>query len=159
MSRTGSHTGHRILAANAEGIEHQRKRIHDDPALQGFTPHRRKQDCADKHDDNILDQTPATSNPVADNADADLAEDNTHDFEVADSSNPILGADFIRFPTRRPHGLEEGREIPDRKEGIPLESDCRRKRRGGTFDEHAHTSDNVGAKIVADRLEGILLQF
>jgi hypothetical protein len=27
-------TGHGILAANAEGIEHQRKRVHDNPTLQ-----------------------------------------------------------------------------------------------------------------------------
>ena len=29
---------------------------------------------------------------------------------------------------------------------------------GCTFDEHAHTSNNVGAEIIADRLEGVLLQ-
>lgn len=49
---------------------------------------------------------------------------------------------MVCFPALRPDRLEEGRKIADGKESV-------------TFDEHAHTGNNVGAEIVADRLKGI----
>jgi len=57
--------------------------------LQCRSPHRRKKNGTDKHDDNILDQAPSPSNPVTDEADADLTEDDTDDFKVTDRGNPI----------------------------------------------------------------------
>jgi hypothetical protein len=138
-------TGHWIFATNSKGIEHQGKSVQDDPAFQRFSPHRRKQNGTDKHDDNILDQTPPTSNPITNEADADLAEDNTDDFEVTDRGDPVLRADFVGFPARWPNGLEEGRKIADGEESI-------------TFDEHTHTGNDIRAEEVADRLERVLLK-
>ena len=39
--------------------------------------------------------------PVTENADQDLADDDTRDFEVFDTRNPLLVADLVRIPTLR----------------------------------------------------------
>jgi hypothetical protein len=103
-------------------IKEERPSVADDPAVEVQTPARSQHQQADEHDQSILDQTPASSNPVTNNADSDLAGHDAHDFKIGDGSNPVIGA-FLpaRSPALRPRRGEQRLEIADTEENVPLE--------------------------------------
>lgn len=65
LERRGSGDG--ILASDTQAVEKQRPSIANNPALEGQTPTGCKHEQTDKHDEGILNKTPATTNPVTEN--------------------------------------------------------------------------------------------
>lgn len=57
---------------------------------EGDTPGRSEHDKTKEHDHSILNKTPSTSEPVANDAHQNLANDDTNHFEVFDSLSPDL---------------------------------------------------------------------
>jgi hypothetical protein len=55
---------HRILASNTNAVEEERPDVADDPAILRYTPSRSQHDETEQHDGRVLDQTPASANPV-----------------------------------------------------------------------------------------------
>lgn len=47
--------------------------------------------------------------PVTEHSNEHLSDDDTDDFEICYSRNPVLGADFVGFPTCRPNSLKQRR--------------------------------------------------
>lgn len=56
-----------IFTTNTNRVEEERPGIANDPALQRKTPGSGKHDQTDKHDDGVLNETPATTDPVTNN--------------------------------------------------------------------------------------------
>lgn len=56
-----------VFTTNTNRVEEERPSIADDPALESKTPGSGKHEETNKHDDGILNETPATTNPVTNN--------------------------------------------------------------------------------------------
>lgn len=56
-----------IFTTNTNRVEEERPGIADDPTLQRKTPRSSKHDQTNKHDDGVLNETPATTDPVTNN--------------------------------------------------------------------------------------------
>lgn len=65
--------------------------IHTERDAPGSCEHEK----TDKHDSSVLDQTKATTHPVTDNTDENLADNDTDDFEVLDRLDPGFVADSV----------------------------------------------------------------
>lgn len=63
----GSSSSDGIFTTNTDRVEEERPGIADDPALKSKTPGSGKHEETDKHDDGVLDETPATTDPVTNN--------------------------------------------------------------------------------------------
>lgn len=59
--------GNRVLATDTQRVEEQGPGIANDPALESKAPRGSEHEKTNKHDDGILDQAPATTNPVTNN--------------------------------------------------------------------------------------------
>jgi len=126
-------------------IEKQRPSVADNPAFQGQAPAGSDHEQANEHDGSILDQTPTTTNPIANNTDGHLANHNTNDFEICDRSNPVLTAHSgILTPALRPGAAEEGLEVTNAEQDITLEA------------ETSAGEDGI-VNVPRDRAEGISL--
>ena len=64
---------HGILAPNADAVDEERQDVADDPAVLGRAPRGGEHDEAEGHDGSILNQSPATADPVTDDANENLA--------------------------------------------------------------------------------------
>lgn len=53
-----------ILATDTETVEEERPGVADDPALKGETPAGSEHEKTDEHDGSILDETPASADPI-----------------------------------------------------------------------------------------------
>lgn len=85
------HTGcgsHWIFTTNTDAVEEQRPCVADDPAVLVDTPSSSKHEKTDEHDSGILNETPATTNPVTNDTDEDLTNNDTDDFEIGESVEP-----------------------------------------------------------------------
>jgi hypothetical protein len=60
---------HGILAANTNAVEEEGPDVADDPTVLGDTPGSSKHEKTDEHDDGILDETEATTEPVTKDTD------------------------------------------------------------------------------------------
>ena len=140
-----SSAGHGILAAHTQTIEKQGNNVHGDPTLLSYTPHCCEKNCSNQHDHDILNQTPSSANPITNNANHDLTADNADNFEVIDGRNRIGGANFVCLPTCGEYSLKQTLEIADGEQGV-------------TFDEQAHTGDDVNTEVIVDRFEGVCLE-
>lgn len=56
--------------------------------------------------------------PVTEHTNEHLSDDDADDFEICNSRNPVLGADFVSFPTCRPDSLKQRRQVTDGKEDV-----------------------------------------
>lgn len=127
-------------------IEEERPSIADNPALEGQPPRSREHKQTDKHDGGILNETPATTNPVTNNTDDQLTDHDTDDLEICYGGDPVaaaLSATTVA-PALRPGGSEERLDVADREKNVTLETET-------------GTGKNGVAEVPRDGAEGILL--
>lgn len=111
---------HGIFSTHPNAVEEQNPGIKDHPSIQAGSPRGGEQDKTQKHDGSILDETKATANPISDETDQDLANGDPKDFEVVDRLDPRLGADLVGLPAGRKGGFEEGANVADGEEDVPV---------------------------------------
>jgi len=114
-SRGGSH---RILAADADPVEEEGPAVADDPAVLGHSPCSREHQKTDKHDHCVLDEAPSSAEPVTNDADGDLTDNDTGNFEVIDCCYPSFVADLKGAPARFESRLQERRNVSNGEEDI-----------------------------------------
>lgn len=56
--------------------------------------------------------------PITDEADEDLADDDTHDLEIGDGVDPLHVAGLEGAPACGPDGREEGAQVADGEEDV-----------------------------------------
>ena len=56
--------------------------------------------------------------PVTENADQDLADDDTHDFQVFDTRNPLFVADLVCVPTPREGLFKQWFQVANGKQNV-----------------------------------------
>lgn len=71
-----------------------------------------------------MDDSPSSTNPITNDTDHDLADDNTDNLEVVDRLNPDLVADLVFLVALWPDSLEKGEDVPDREEDIPFREEA-----------------------------------
>lgn len=104
-------------------VEEERPSIADNPALEGQTPRSREHEQTDKHDGGILNETPATTNPITNNTNDQLANHDTDNLEICYGSDPVAAAlGSIVTPALRPGGFEERLDVADTEEDVALET-------------------------------------
>jgi hypothetical protein len=99
---------HWIFTTDTNAIEEQGPGVANDPAILSNSPGRGKHQKTDKHDCGILNQTPSSTEPVPDNSNQNLANNDTANLEIIDRIEPLSIADFVLGPTGGEGGLEEG---------------------------------------------------
>src|SRR5271156_6613534 len=134
MSFHCSRRSHGIFSPNTKRVKEQTDSIHDNPSRQSLSPHGRQQYSTNEHDNNILNHSPSTSNPVTDNANSNLSKDNTHNLQVIDTCDQVDVASLVTLPTIRPNGLKQSRQIPNREQCVSLH-------------KQAHTSEYTSGKV------------
>ena len=131
------HTGrcsHGVLSADTDAIEKERPDVADDPAILCHTPGCRKHYQTQGHDGSILDQTPATANPVTDNTNENLTysqsirfegneekpltNDDTADFEIVDAGDPSFAAGFEGLPAIGEGSLEKRFDVANGEQDV-----------------------------------------
>lgn len=65
-----------------------------------------------------MNQTPAATEPISDDTDQDLADNDADDFEVAEGVDPGLAAYGVMLPAAREGGLEKRRDVANREENV-----------------------------------------
>jgi hypothetical protein len=139
-SRSILHRGsgsHWILATDTNPIEKKRPGVADNPAIEIAAPGCCEHDETEKHDNGVLNQTPATANPeallgygepkeesfspIAQNTNNGLAEDNSYNLKVYNGSNPLLVTNEIGLhPTISPYGFKQRHQISNREQDITI---------------------------------------
>lgn len=114
-TRGGSHW---VLASNTDTVEEQRPDVANDPAVLSNTPGGGKHDETEEHDHGILNKTPAASEPVTDDTDEDLTDDDTANFEIVDSLDPGRIADCVLAPAGREGSLEKWLYVADGEKDV-----------------------------------------
>lgn len=146
FERRGSSDG--VFTTNTQAVEEERPSVANDPTLEGHAPRGSEHEKTDEHDDGVLDETPATADPVTNDTNEDLTDHDTNDFEVSDGSDPVLAADLGALegviPALRPDLLEERLQVTNGEEDVTLETET-------------STGDNGVAEVPRERREGILL--
>src|SRR5947207_15324553 len=84
---------HWVFASNANAVEEQSPDVANNPAILSDTPRTHQHDETEEHDGGILNEAPPSTHPIAENADQDLADNDTADLEIFNSSDPCLTAD------------------------------------------------------------------
>jgi hypothetical protein len=115
------HTGsrsHRVLASNTDTVEEESPDVADDPSVLGNTPGGGEHKQTNEHDDGVLDETKATTEPVTNDTNKDLTDDDTTDLKIVDSLEPGLVADIGRTPAFRESSLEKRPDITNGEENI-----------------------------------------
>lgn len=127
-------------------IDKERPGIANNPAVEVETPTRSQHQEADEHDHGVLDEAPASADPVTNNADADLAGHDADDFEVGNSGNPVARAFLAaRTPALRPGGSKQGREVADTEQDI-------------AFETQSGAGQDCVAKVVREGAERVVLE-
>ena len=102
----GRDTGHGVLSSNTNGEDQKRDSVHNGPTRKSRSPHGGQEQSADEHDQCVLDESPAASNPVADNTDDTLTADDAQNLHVADACQSCLKANAgFASPDSLHHGL------------------------------------------------------
>jgi hypothetical protein len=63
---------HGVFSADTNAIEEESPDVADNPAVEGGTPCGGEHEQTDEHDDSILDETMATTEPVTEDTNEDL---------------------------------------------------------------------------------------
>lgn len=145
LERRGGRDG--VLATNTERVEEEGPGVANDPALEGETPRGCEHEQTNEHDDGVLNQTPATADPVTNDTDNDLANHDADNLEVCDRGEPVLAADAVGLgvvPALGPGSLEEGLQVANGEEDVALETET-------------STGDDGVAEVPGDGGEGIRL--
>ena len=143
-ARRGSHG---ILASHSDRVEPQGPSVADDPAVERGAPGGREHEETDEHDGGILNQTPSSPEPVADEADENLTANDTDGLEVYDSGDPVLCAVGVGRPPTilvDTGALEKRLEVADGEKHVALE-------------QKAGSRDDSVAGVPANRAQRILL--
>ena len=126
-------------------VEEERPSIADNPALEVQTPRSREHEQPNKHDGGILDETPATTNPVTNDTNDQLANHDTDNLEICYGSDPVAAAHgSLMTPALRPGGSEERLNVADTEEDVALETET-------------GTGKNGVAEVPRDGAERVLL--
>jgi len=86
-----------------------------------YTPRRSKHEQTDEHDHRVLDQTPATAEPVTKNTDQNLTYDNADHLKVGDCLLPDRLANCLKLPAGREPDLEQRSKVANREEHVTRE--------------------------------------
>lgn len=142
------HTGsrrHGVFTADTNAVEEERPGVADDPSVLGNTPGGHQHDQTDEHDGGVLDQTPATTNPVTNDTDQDLTDNDTANFQIINSVDPGLAANLVRVPAVRETLLEQRLQVADGEQDV-------------AFETKTSTGKNHVAEIKADGSKRIVLE-
>lgn len=146
FERRGSSDG--VFTTDTQAVEEERPSVANDPALEGHAPRGSEHEETDEHDDGVLNETPATADPITNDTNKDLTDHDTNDFEVGDGGDPVLAADLGALegviPALGPDLLEERLQVTNGEEDVALETET-------------STGDNGVAEVPAERRKGILL--
>ena len=128
LTRTDSvlHTcgrSHGVLAANTDTVEEERPDVADDPAVLCNTPGGSEHEKTDEHNDCILNETVATAEPVTENSDENLTNNDTANLEVVDGLGPDLVANVEALPALREGGLQKRSDVANGEENVTLEAE------------------------------------
>src|SRR5436853_120499 len=138
-------SGHWVFASNADAVEEQRPDVANNPTILSDTPRTHQHDETEEHDGGILNQAPPSTQPIPENTDQDLADNDTADLEILNGSDPRLAADrpIQRMfcgrssPAIGKGSSKEGLEIADGKEYV-------------AFQTETSTGENHVAQVIAD---------
>lgn len=92
--------------------------IADNPSVEGRSPRCNEHAQSEQHNDNILDQSPATSNAITKRTNKDLPNQDTNNLKISGGGNPGSAASFIFGPTGRPDGRKQWSKIADREKNV-----------------------------------------
>lgn len=106
------------LSSDTESIDEKTPSVTDNPSVESDSPNRGEEDGTDKHDCCILTETEFTSDPISLVTDSHLTENDTDDFEVILSGDPVLVTDGVGSEALGPCRLEECRQVTDREENV-----------------------------------------
>jgi hypothetical protein len=113
-----SSRSHRVFPSDTNTIEEEGPGVADNPSVLGNTPGGSEHDETNKHDDGVLDETEATAEPVTNDTDKNLTDDDTTNLQVVNSLKPCLIADLGLSPASRESSLEKGPDVANGKEDV-----------------------------------------
>ena len=137
--------GHGIFSTNTNAVEEERPGVADDPAVLSDTPSTHQHDQTSEHDRGVLNQTPATTNPVTNEADEDLTANDAADFEIVDGVDPCQVTDLVLFPAIGKSSLKKRLDVADREEYV-------------TFETETSAGKNHIAEVETDRCKRVVLE-
>jgi hypothetical protein len=113
-----SSRSHGVLASNTDTVEEESPDVADDPSVLRDTPSGSKHEKADEHDDGVLNETEATTEPVTNDTNKDLTDNDTTDLKIIDSLEPGLVAYLSLTPACRESSLEKRPDITNGEEDV-----------------------------------------
>lgn len=173
---------HRVLTTDTDGVEEQRPHVTDNPAVLGNTPRGSKHDQTDEHDDSILNETPATTDTIISISELSaniismgdllritkvtneqLTDNDTDNFHVADSGDPVGIASLAALPAVLVGDVEQTGDVTDGEEDVTkvdlLASVSPQIKSAGysPFQTQTSTGQDKVAEVVGDGRQGIIL--
>lgn len=116
-TRSGSHG---VFTTDTDTVEEERPDVADHPAVLRDTPGGGQHNQTQEHDQGVLDETPATAEPVTKDTDEDLTDNDAGNFEVVDGGDPGGVADGFFLPAGGEGFLEERFDVADGEEDVSV---------------------------------------